>query len=85
MVHGKVQGNAENKIIKHNMKATLEDLKRELWFRLRENKSIVWVTKDGREIPINELSDTHLLNIITILKGKQTISEQEIKSECLNG
>ena len=49
------------------MKATLEDLKRELWLRNRNNSSIVWTTKDGRKIPINEMSDEHLLNTINMI------------------
>ena len=49
------------------MKATLEDLKRELWLRNRNNGSIVWTTKDGRKIPINEMSDEHLLNTINMI------------------
>lgn len=71
------------------MKATIDDIKQELWFRLRENKSIVWETKDGQQIPIQDLSDTHLLNIINCFDGTnydfQTLLEHEIQSECLNG
>lgn len=49
------------------MKATLEDLKRELWLRNRNNGSIVWTTKDRRKIPINEMSYEHLLNTINMI------------------
>ena len=49
------------------MKATLEDLERELWLRNRNSGSIVWITKDGREIPINEMSDEHLKNTINMI------------------
>ena len=75
----------ENKI----MKATIDDITQELWFRLREKKYIVWETKDGQQIPIQDLSDTHLINIIKCCDGTnydfQTLLEQEIKSEYLNG
>ncbi len=85
MVHGKVQGNVENKI----MKATIDDIKQELWLRLREKKHIVWETKDGQQIPIQDLSDTHLINIIDCCDGTkydfQTRLEQAIQSELLNG
>ena len=67
------------------MKATIEDLKKELWFRLRENKCIVWITKDGREIPINELTNTQLYNIIESFCYKQNQLEQKTLSEWLNG
>lgn len=42
--------------------ATIIDLRMELWYRMRERNLIVWKTKDGTEIPINEMSDLHLLN-----------------------
>lgn len=42
--------------------ATSIDLRMEIWYRMRERNLIVWKTKDGTEIPINEMSDLHLLN-----------------------
>lgn len=60
------------------MKATLEDLERELWLRDRNSGSIVWATKDGREIPINEMSDDHLMNTINmIMKIQERDQEYE--------
>ena len=44
------------------MKATIKDLELELWLRKRERGEIVWTTKSGAEIPINEMSDTHIEN-----------------------
>lgn len=29
----------------------------------------IWTTRDGREIPIREMTDTHLANCIRILRG----------------
>lgn len=46
------------------MKATIKDLELELWLRKRERGEIVWTTKSGAEIPINEMSDTHIENAI---------------------
>lgn len=46
------------------MKATIKDLELELWLRKRERGEIVWTTKSGAEIPINEMSDTHIKNAI---------------------
>lgn len=43
-------------------KASIEDVKKELWFRMREKKA--WRTKDGKVIPLKDMSDEHLLNII---------------------
>lgn len=50
------------------MKATLTDLELELWLRSREKGEILWTTKEGNKIPINEMSDEHLLNTIHFLK-----------------
>lgn len=50
------------------MKADLKDLLNERWLRMRERGEIVWTTKDGEEIPIKELSDTHLDNIINMIR-----------------
>lgn len=46
------------------MKANLNDLKLELWLRQRNRGEIIWDTKDGKEIPIGEMSDEHLINAI---------------------
>ena len=46
------------------MKATIKDLELELWLRKRERGEIVWTTKSGAGIPINEMSDTHIENAI---------------------
>ena len=48
-------------------KATLQDLKLELWLRNRSTGTIYWTTKDGRDIPINEMDNNHLVNTIKML------------------
>lgn len=57
------------------MTANLQDLTRELWLRNRNAGQIKWTTKNGESIPINEMSDTHLLNAIKMLLQRQYISE----------
>lgn len=49
------------------VEATLDDLKLELWLRQREKKEIVWVTKQGIQIPINNMTDEHIINAINCI------------------
>ena len=44
--------------------ANLDDLVLELWLRQRESKNILWETKDGVRLPIQEMTDSHLKNAI---------------------
>lgn len=49
------------------MKARLDDLERELWTRMRDQGRIKWTAKSGKEIPIRDMTDKHLLNAIMML------------------
>lgn len=48
--------------------ADLSDLMTELWLRNRKKGLIVWTTKDGKVIPIKDLDDKHLVNIVRMLR-----------------
>lgn len=49
-------------------RATIEDLRKELWLKERDNGDIVWVNKDGDKIAIKEMSEEYLKNVIRYLE-----------------
>lgn len=65
------------------MIATIEDLKLEQFLRNRNSGKLVWKTKEGKIIPLKELSDEHLTNILNVysLNKDQTTN---IKPSSLN-
>lgn len=60
------------------MKASLFDLQLERWLRARNNGDLVWTTKEGNQVPIKSMSDTHLVNTINMLERK-SIEEIELE------
>ena len=56
--------------------ATLKDLQLELWLRQRNKGNIKWITKTGELTPINEMSDSHLINTINMLHKKEELEEE---------
>lgn len=54
--------------------ATIQDLKLELWLRQRNSDSIIWITKNGKNISIKDMDNNHLVNafkMLLIQKEKQ--------------
>ena len=47
--------------------ATIQDLKLELWLRQRNSGFIIWTTKDGKNIPIKDMNNNHLVNTLNML------------------
>lgn len=60
------------------MKASLFDLQLERWLRARNNGNIVWTTKEGNQVPIKDMTDTHLVNTINMLERK-SVEELELE------
>lgn len=58
-------------------KAGIEDLEKELWLREREN--IYWETRDGKQIPIKEMTTEHIINAINYFE--RSYEEREIVLE----
>lgn len=57
-------------------KATIKDLELELWLRQRNFGSIIWTTKDGKNISIKDMDNNHLVNTLKMLL------KQEEEAEC---
>lgn len=54
-------------------KATIQDLKLELWLRQRNSGSIIWTTKDGKNIPIKDMDNNHLANTLKMLLKQEEV------------
>ena len=59
------------KVVLTDNSEALYILKQELMRRTQ----YVWKTKDGTEIPIQQMSDKHLMNTINMLERNQHLSE----------
>ena len=64
--------------------ACLNDLLLELWFRERESRELCWTTKEGKRIPIKDMTDIHLLNTINMLKKAKALEEMEEDIDLVN-
>lgn len=56
-------------------KANIQDLKLELWLRKRNSGSIIWTTKDSKNIPIKDMSNKHLVNALKMLAKQEAMAE----------
>lgn len=57
--------------------ANIDDLKTELWLRLRNSGKIIWVTQTGDKLALKDMSDSHLINAIKMLQRNREQREAE--------
>ena len=62
-----------------DMKATVDDLRRELWLRKREK--LVWETKNGQLIPLTLMSEEHLENAINYFDRMEVMREIVLENQ----
>lgn len=55
------------------IKADIEDLEKELWLRQRED--MIWETKDGKQIPLKEMTTEHIINSIKYVYKHNTMRD----------
>ena len=65
------------------MKATVDDLRRELW--LRKSEKLVWETKDGQLIPLKLMSEEHLENAINYFDRMEEMREIVLENQDILG
>ena len=61
-------------------KATIQDLKLELWLRQRNSGSIYWKIRSDKEISIKDIPNAHLVNIINMLHKEEDLFEEKLEN-----
>lgn len=51
--------------------ASLQDLKLELWLRMRNDGDIAWKTKDGKLIKLKDMETSHIINALNYFMEKE--------------
>lgn len=46
------------------------------------DENTVWTTFDGRKVPLKDMEDTHLANVIAYLVKRDFLGDQEILAIC---
>ena len=56
-------------------KADVNDIRLEIWIRERNERDIIWTTKEGLDVPIRDMSLNHLRNVERMLEKNENLSE----------
>lgn len=56
-------------------KATIQDMKLELWLRQRNSGSICWTTKEGKDVSIKDMDNNHLVGTLKMLIRQAEMEE----------
>ena len=56
---------------------TRKDLEMERWLRRREEGILCWTTKDGKRIPLKDMSDSHIEHALALLEKEMLVSENQ--------
>lgn len=65
------------------MNATIDDIRQEIWLRMRNSGDLVWKSKD-REIPIKDMELSHLLNTYQLLSRRAKSESTDIDLSVLH-
>lgn len=60
--------------------ADFKDLVYEKFLRDRNNGNLVWKTKDGKIIPLKDLEDSHLDNIIDMFERNEEMFDRNMEA-----
>lgn len=58
------------------MNATIQDLELELWLRRRNVGELKWQMRDGKKIPLRDMTTEHIENAIKHFESKEEIYER---------
>lgn len=64
--------------------ATIADLLLEKWLRSRNSGQLCWKTRDGRAVPLKDMSDKHLQNALDMLNRDKAEEDAFLSTECLD-
>ena len=56
-------------------RATARDIELELWLRKRNSGELFWTTRSGTQLPLKDMDEGHLRNVLRLLREKERLEE----------